>query len=111
MSGTEIVAIIGGGILGYWLVAVLLPNIRGGRLSDDDVPPTFACDDDSTPWHVVLGVPENANRAEITAGYKSRISQYHPDKVATMAPEIRALAQMRSQEINAAYAIALKLRN
>ncbi len=32
------------------------------------------------------------------------IKQYHPDKIASMAPELQALAEKRTQEINAAYA-------
>jgi DnaJ-domain-containing protein 1 len=60
------------------------------------------------PWYVVLDVDRSASRAEITAAYRSRISQYHPDKVARMGPEIRALAEKKSAEINAAYETALK---
>lgn len=111
MTGTEIVAIIGGAALGYWLVAVLLPNIRNSRLSESGLPPDLADEDGPAPWHVILGVPEDASRTEIIAGYKAKISQYHPDKVATMAPEIRELAQSRSKEINAAYDTALKHRS
>ena len=33
------------------------------------------------------------------------ISQYHPDKVAQMGEEIRAVANAKSREINAAYEI------
>lgn len=60
------------------------------------------------PWYVVLDVDRSASRAEITAAYRARISQYHPDKVTRMGPEIRALAEKKSAEINTAYATALK---
>ena len=60
------------------------------------------------PWYVVLDVDRSASRSEITAAYRTRISQYHPDKVARMGPEIRALAEQKSAEINAAYQAALK---
>ena len=60
------------------------------------------------PWYVVLDVDRSASRAAITAAYRSRISQYHPDKVARMGPEIRALAEKKSAEINAAYEAALR---
>ncbi len=60
------------------------------------------------PWYVVLDVDRSANRAQITAAYRARISQYHPDKVARMGPEIRALAEKKSAEINTAYETALK---
>lgn len=60
------------------------------------------------PWYVVLDVDRGASRAVITAAYRARISQYHPDKVARMGPEIRALAEKKSAEINAAYEMAIK---
>lgn len=60
------------------------------------------------PWYVVLDVDRSASRADITAAYRSRISQYHPDKVARMGAEIRALAEQKSAQINAAYETALK---
>jgi DnaJ like chaperone protein len=60
------------------------------------------------PWYVVLDVDRSASRAEITAAYRTRISQYHPDKVARMGPEIRALAESKSVEINAAYKVAME---
>lgn len=60
------------------------------------------------PWYVVLDVDRSASRAAITAAYRTRISQYHPDKVARMGPEIRALAEQKSAEINAAYEAAIK---
>ncbi|MGB8692656.1 MAG: DnaJ domain-containing protein, partial [Steroidobacteraceae bacterium] len=60
------------------------------------------------PWYVVLDVDRSASRATITAAYRARISQYHPDKVARMGPEIRALAEEKSAEINAAYEAAVR---
>jgi hypothetical protein len=60
------------------------------------------------PWYVVLDVDRSASRAAVTAAYRARISQYHPDKVARMGPEIRALAEQKSTEINAAYEAALR---
>ena len=59
-------------------------------------------------WATVLGVPATASKDEIAAAYKRKISEYHPDKVTRMGPEIRALADMRSKEINAAYDEALR---
>ena len=53
--------------------------------------------------HVVLGVDEDASKDEIKAAYQKQISQYHPDKVANAAVELKDLAEKRSKEINAAY--------
>ena len=36
------------------------------------------------------------------------IAQYHPDRVATMAPEFQELAARRSPAINAAYDEAMR---
>jgi len=56
-------------------------------------------------WHTVLGVAEDASREQINEAYRRMISQYHPDKVAQMGEEIRAVANAKSREINAAYEI------
>ena len=75
----------------------------GPRAESPRPPPLTAM-----PWYVVLDVDRGASRAEITAAYRNRISQYHPDKVARMGPEIRALAEKKSAEINTAYETAIK---
>ena len=51
----------------------------------------------------VLDVDPAASMAEIEAAYRRLISQYHPDKVAGAAPELRDAAEKRAREINAAY--------
>jgi DnaJ-domain-containing protein 1 len=59
-------------------------------------------------WATVLGVRPEATREEISAAYKRKISEYHPDKVTRLGPEIRELAEQRSKEINTAYEEALR---
>lgn len=53
--------------------------------------------------HAVLGVPPGAPHEEIRRAYQQRMREYHPDRVAGLAPEIRELAERRSKEINQAY--------
>lgn len=53
--------------------------------------------------HEVLGVETSATRAEIADAYRELAQLYHPDKVATMAPDFQELAEQRMKEINAAY--------
>jgi hypothetical protein len=53
--------------------------------------------------HQVLNLSHDAGRDEITAAYRQMAKLYHPDKVATLAPEFKELAEMRMKEINAAY--------
>ena len=57
----------------------------------------------------VLGVEPGASQAEVSAAYKKQARMYHPDRVATLAPEVREVAEIRMKEINAAYG-QLKLR-
>ena len=58
----------------------------------------------------VLGITSDATNDEINAAYKRMAQLYHPDKVATMAPEFRELAERKMKEINSAYD-SLKKRN
>ena len=51
----------------------------------------------------VFGLTSDASDAEIDQAYRRLISQYHPDKVAGAAPELREAAEKRAREINAAY--------
>ncbi len=60
------------------------------------------------PPHEVLGVAPNASEEEIRRAYQNKMREYHPDKVANAAAELRALAEKRSKEINAAYASMMK---
>jgi hypothetical protein len=60
-------------------------------------------------WYRILGVRENAKLDEIKLAYKRAIAQHHPDKVAQMGEEIRAVAEAKTKQINAAYEIGARL--
>lgn len=60
--------------------------------------------------YAVLGVAEDAPMDEVDAAYRRKMSDYHPDKVANAAAEIKALAETRAREINAAYEAIRKRR-
>jgi len=70
-------------------------------------PPDDTSDDEHTrsdiDYHTVLGVPLGASQEEIHAGYRNRMHEYHPDKVAHLGPELRSLAERKSKLINEAY--------
>ena len=51
----------------------------------------------------VLQVRRGASQEEIASAYRRLVQQYHPDKVANLAPEFRELAERRMKEINVAY--------
>jgi DnaJ-domain-containing protein 1 len=54
-------------------------------------------------WSEVLDVPTAAHIDEIKAAYRRKMAQYHPDKVASLGPELREVADKLTKEINAAY--------
>jgi len=105
-------------IAGYWIVSTLQnwlsgasgPNAARPRPGSMPPPPGNADAPDPPAWFTVLGVPETAAVDDITAAYKRKISEYHPDKVARTAVEIQELAESRSKQINAAYDYAMKLK-
>jgi len=117
----DLAVIFLGLIAGYWSVSKLQDWLarrpREPGLSTDrpgpagsQAPPPRSPSPEEAPWFVVLDVPENATVEAITAAYKRKISEYHPDKVARMAAEIRELAERRSKQINAAYDNAMRRR-
>lgn len=60
--------------------------------------------------YAVLGIDETASSDEVDTAYRRKMSDYHPDKVANAADEIKALAEVRAREINAAYEAIQKRR-
>ena len=60
------------------------------------------------PWHQVLDVPKAADATEISYAYRRALAQYDPRQLETLAPELRALALQRRQDIEAAYLEALR---
>jgi len=60
--------------------------------------------------YAILGVSSSDSDADIEQAYRRRMSEYHPDRVANAAQEIRALAESRARAINAAYETILKQR-
>jgi DnaJ-class molecular chaperone len=55
----------------------------------------------------VLGVSQDADAKAIKSAYKKKMSEYHPDKVATLGERLRKLAEQESKRINTAYAFLL----
>ena len=59
----------------------------------------------------VLGVDPAASDPEVETAYRRLISQYHPDKVAGAAAELRQAAEKKAREINTAYDRIKQLRS
>lgn len=131
MTLLQIIIIVAGLFVGYRLVSYMLSpgtgdddkrtppprdsrhtadNERGRSQSwtwhDTAAPPTAPL----PAWYDTLGVAETASREQIEQAYRQQISQYHPDKVATLGEQIRRVAEARTKDINAAYDMAMKLR-
>ena len=58
----------------------------------------------------VLGLNDNAGIDEIKSVYKTKLKEYHPDKVASLGIEIRDLAAKKTLEINEAYNYIKKIK-
>jgi DnaJ like chaperone protein len=120
MSGQELVAILLGLVFGYLMVAkfsgktgVKQKPDQGAQLRDpppENSPPSGSESPAPLAWHTVLGVSSNASLDEIRSAYKSLVGKYHPDKVDSMGPEVKAVCEAKSKEINLAYEKALKAR-
>ena len=109
MSLDEYLVIGFGLFVGYWVVAKLILGDKKPALTLPDAEPAAAPAADA-PWHEVLQVAPQADAEQIRRAYQSLIGQYHPDKVAALGEELRALAARKSAQINAAYSQAQRER-
>jgi DnaJ-domain-containing protein 1 len=60
--------------------------------------------------YAVLGIAATASDDEVEQAWRRRMSEYHPDRVANAASEIRDLAGQRARELNGAYEEIKRLR-
>lgn len=51
----------------------------------------------------ILGLPSDASLKQIRKAYKKLITQYHPDKVASLGPKLKKVAEEEMKLINLAY--------
>lgn len=117
MSITEILVIVFGLYVGYWVVSKLFtdkPNVENQAHPgpEQETKREASQNNDSTlpAWYVVLNVTPYATVDEIRRAYKVLMSQYHPDKVDSLGDELKALAERKSKEITSAYREAMQLR-
>jgi DnaJ like chaperone protein len=91
------------------LEAMLRAAARGEAGVSGGAPPKQQASD----AYAVLGVDPEATDAEIKQAYRKLIRENHPDKLASKGlPEgVRALAEERIRDINAAYGLLKKARN
>ena len=111
MSGTEWLVVLIAAAGGYWLVSFFMKGAQARKPEPDPEPATAPpAEPGPPPWWEVLGISPEASVEEIRAAYRSQIAQYHPDKVATLGPEIREVAHRKSQQITEAYQQAVQAR-
>lgn len=51
----------------------------------------------------ILDVAPGASQNDVRRAYQAKVRQYHPDRTADLAPELRELAERRTKEITNAY--------
>lgn len=87
--------------LGFRLFKQVMSS-ASGKQTEPPRPWTDSSSSEPSPFEI-LGVQSGASQEEIKSAYQKLVQQYHPDRVAGMGPEIRAVAERRTKEINAAY--------
>jgi len=97
--------------VGYAVVHLFLRDPPAKNAAPAPAPaPTPAADPAPPHWTTVLALPPDASVEQIREAYRRLISQYHPDKVASLGRELQALAEAKSKEIALAYQDALMPR-
>jgi DnaJ domain len=81
-------------------------NVSGVEGYKQSAPNSAIFSERGIPWFEVLQVSEQAPFEVVRQAYRKQISQYHPDKIANMADELKELASLRSREINDAFNFA-----
>lgn len=108
----KLIGFVAGLVLTRRLPVALLGLLIGHAFDEGwfkSATPAAGASDKSGPYRE-LGLGADASDAEVDAAYKRLISQYHPDKYVAAAPELRAQAERRARELNAAYDRIKKLR-
>ena len=104
MTSTELIVILGGGALGYWLVAVVWPLLRNRGVAPPG-PNLFEAD---PPWPEVLDLPEDASLESIEAAHQAKRAEHLPERVAHLSAAVRRQAHLRIMQIDRAYAAAMR---
>jgi DnaJ domain len=110
MTADDILTIVIGLLVGYWLVSKLFFRTpKPGQGNTDPVvqaPPQ----ERQPQWNDILQVAPSATAMEIRVAYKQLISKYHPDKVDSLGQEIKDVAAHKSADITAAYREGMRVR-
>jgi preprotein translocase subunit Sec63 len=109
MNTEEIMVCVVCALVGYWVISAVIGNTSKPKSGPEDG--TAGALHPEGPrkqaWYEVLAVSKNASLEDVQAAYRTLVSQYHPDKVASLGEELRDLAEAKSKAINQAYNEAL----
>lgn len=103
LAGAVIGLLIGHALDAGWFRGDVPRRWQGHR------PDTRRPDPRDDPYRV-FGLTAEASEAELDFAYRRLIARYHPDKAACAPDTVRAQAEQRSREINAAYDAIVKSR-
>ena len=85
----------------------LMRQHEGGEDAAEEAPPIVPEMVENRHWFDVLGVSPSATLEDVKQVYKVLVKQNHPDRVHSMSPAFRELAESETKKLNAAYAEAL----
>jgi DnaJ-domain-containing protein 1 len=107
MSTAELLTVILGLLLGYGIISRWLGR---RHVNGEDA---TGSDDPHREWvrahcHEILGVSPDAPFEAIYSAYRSKVQQYHPNRTEGLGAELRSLAARKIEDLNAAYAWAMR---
>lgn len=119
MTLTEIITVVGGAVLGYVAVSAFIgrntekPEVDSAGFDESEAAGqhnssstnSSSTDGVSTIQECfdVLGISKWSSAEEIRSAYKTKIKDYHPDKVAHLGEKLRSTAAVETVKLNSAY--------
>jgi DnaJ-domain-containing protein 1 len=113
LSKKEILIIFGALFFGFAIVRLFISRNEDVRESEFSNSKNHEFEDKTQEESCfdILEIDSNASLDEIKSAYKRKISQYHPDKVSSLAPEFIEIAEKKTKELNFAYEQVMKKFN
>ncbi|WP_368623600.1 DnaJ family molecular chaperone [Paraburkholderia sp. BR13444] len=108
-------------LIGFWVVGAFIEHFQKKTPATGGSARTNAGSPDSEPSPEpqevdpveeacrVLQLNRPFTTEQLRAAYRQRMSQYHPDKVNSLGPEFRELAESKSKAINQAFDLLTRL--
>ena len=115
MSTAELLTVVLGLLLGYGIISRWMGQRRSQARDAGNGEAATGPEDPRREWirahcHEILGVSPDAPFETIYSAYRFKVQQYHPERTEGLGPELRSLAARKIEELNAAYAWAMRSR-